>query len=222
VYLPFEYDSGTYTEKCDTNNSTRCVSPRYARSSLATCAASVLFGTTTNAGLSSVANTFATTYVFPVPVAPRKHTNLRSRSPSNRTHASIAPGWSPDGANGARTLEPLVDAPLAPLATVASPRFAAAATAAADDDDDDEEEEDTDSRALAFVTDRTDRPPRRPEDVPDIIIIIIIFRIFFARSFVLHAATLGRVDANDETRSTLARVVPRSRSTLARERETRR
>jgi len=214
VYLPFEYDSGTYTEKCDTNNSTRCVSPRYARSSLATCAASVLFGTTTNAGLSSVANTFATTYVFPVPVAPRKHTNLRSRSPSNRAHASIAPGWSPDGANGARTLEPLVDAPLAPLTTVASPRFAAAA--AADDDVD----ENTDSRALAFVTDRTDRPPRRPEDVPDIIIIIIIiFRIF---SFVLHAATLGRVDANDDTRSTLARVVPRSLSTRARERETRR
>ena len=124
----------------------------------------------------------------------------------------------------AHALEPLVDAPLAPLATAASPRFAAAAAAAAGDDDDEEEEEDTDSRALAFVTDRTDRPPRRPEDVPDIIIIIIIiiFRIFFARSFVLHAATLGRVDANDETRSTLARVVPRSLSTLARERETRR
>ena len=81
TYRPFENDSGTYREKCETKSSTRFVSLRYPRSSRATCAARVLFGTTTSVGLGvsfvNLSITFATTKVLPVPVAPRKHATFR-------------------------------------------------------------------------------------------------------------------------------------------------
>ena len=82
TYRPRLKDSGTYMEKCETKSSTLWVSRRYARSSLATCAARVLFGTTTSVGLSRamVSMTLATTKVLPVPVAPRRHVYLASSS----------------------------------------------------------------------------------------------------------------------------------------------
>ena len=104
TYLPRLKDSGTYKEKWETKSSTLWVSRRYARSSLATCAASVLLGTTTNVGLSRaiVSMTLATTKVLPVPVAPLRHANRALSSLKCLTQSAIAVGWSPAGANGAR------------------------------------------------------------------------------------------------------------------------
>ena len=106
TYRPRLKDSGTYMEKCETKSSTLWVSRRYARSSLATCAARVLFGTTTSVGLSRaiLSMTLATTKVLPVPVAPRRHVYLASWSLERCSmHCAMAVGWSPAGAKGARS-----------------------------------------------------------------------------------------------------------------------
>ena len=106
TYRPRLNDSGTYMEKCETKSSTLWVSRRYARSSLATCAARVLFGTTTSVGLSRaiLSMTLATTKVLPVPVAPRRHVYLASWSLERCSmHCAMAVGWSPAGAKGARS-----------------------------------------------------------------------------------------------------------------------
>src|SRR5699024_233446 len=73
-----------------------------SRSSLASWAASVLFGAITRVGRCTCSTSHAVVADLPVPVAPRSTTSFSPR-PSRSVSSAIAAGWSPAGSNSLTT-----------------------------------------------------------------------------------------------------------------------